>query len=128
MAPAVPDATAGTSDEGVLAVEGLECRFGATHALRGVDLTVYGGEVLALLGENGAGKSTLIKILAGVVKPSAGVVRLGEDRFLHGLTADQARAHGLAFVHQDLGLLESLSVAENIAHVAGFRRSRGFIS
>jgi ribose transport system ATP-binding protein len=128
VAPVVSGSTARTSEEGVLAVEGLECRFGATHALRGVDLTVYRGEVLALLGENGAGKSTLIKILAGVVKPSAGVVRLGEDRFAHGLTADQARTHGLAFVHQDLGLLESLSVAENIAHVAGFRRSRGFIS
>jgi ribose transport system ATP-binding protein len=128
VAPVAPGSTARTSREGVLAVEGLECRFGATHALRGVDLTVYGGEVLALLGENGAGKSTLIKILAGVVKPSAGVVRLGEDRFQHGLTADQARAHGLAFVHQDLGLLESLSAAENIAHVAGFCRSRGFIS
>jgi ribose transport system ATP-binding protein len=114
-----------TSEQGVLAVEGLECRFGATHALRGVDLRVYGGEVLALLGENGAGKSTLIKILAGVVRPTAGTVRIGADVFQHGVTADQARAHGLAFVHQDLGLLESLSVAENIAHVAGFRRGRG---
>jgi len=128
----VTSATAGTAartpEEGVLAVEGLECKFGATHALRGVDLAVYGGEVLALLGENGAGKSTLIKILAGVQQPSAGVIRLGSDVFPHGLTPDQARAHGLAFVHQDLGLLEPLSVAENIAHVAGFRRSRGLIS
>jgi ribose transport system ATP-binding protein len=121
-------ATAGTSDEGVLAVHGLECEFGATRALRGVDLTVYAGEVLALLGENGAGKSTLIKILAGVQRPTAGVIRLGSDVFPHGLSPDQARAHGLAFVHQDLGLLESLSVAENIAHVTGFKSSRGFIS
>jgi ribose transport system ATP-binding protein len=121
-------ATAGTSDEGVLAVHGLECEFGATRALRGIDLTVYAGEVLALLGENGAGKSTLIKILAGVQRPTAGVIRLGGDVFPHGLTADQARAHGLAFVHQDLGLLESLSVAENIAHVTGFQSSRGLIS
>jgi ribose transport system ATP-binding protein len=120
--------TARTSEEGVLAVEGLECRFGATLALRGVNLAVYAGEVLALLGENGAGKSTLIKILAGVQRPTAGVVRLGKDVFPHGLTADQARAHRLAFVHQDLGLLESLSVAENIAHVAGFCRSYGLIS
>ena len=117
-----------TSDEGVLAVEGLECRFGATLALRGVDLAVRRGEVLALLGENGAGKSTLIKILAGVERPTAGTIRLGRDVFPHGLTPDQARAHGLAFVHQDLGLLESLSVAENIAHVAGFCGSFGLIS
>ena len=121
-------ATAGTSDEGVLAVHGLECEFGATRALRGVDLTVYAGEVLALLGENGAGKSTLIKILAGVQRPTAGMIRLGADVFPHGLTPDDARAHGLAFVHQDLGLLESLSVAENIAHVTGFSSTRGLIS
>jgi ribose transport system ATP-binding protein len=113
------------SEDDVLAVEGLECRFGATHALRGVSLRVRGGEVLALLGENGAGKSTLIKILAGVVRPSAGRIRLAGDAFAHGLTPEQARLHGLAFVHQDLGLLPGLSVAENIAHVAGFRRSRG---
>jgi len=96
--------------------------------LRGVSLGVRAGEVLALLGENGAGKSTLIKILAGVERPTAGVIRLGDDVFAHGLTSDQARAHGLAFVHQDLGLLPGLSVAENIAHVAGFSRRRGLIS
>ena len=128
MTHAAPDATARTSDEGVLAVHGLECEFGATRALRGVDLTAYTGEVLALLGENGAGKSTLIKILAGVQRPTAGIIRLGGDVFPHGLTPDQARAHGLAFVHQDLGLLESLSVTENIAHVTGFRSTRGLIS
>jgi ribose transport system ATP-binding protein len=114
--------------EDVLAVEGLECRFGATHALRGVSLGVRAGEVLALLGENGAGKSTLIKILAGVQRPTAGTITLGRNVFPHGLTADQARAHGLAFVHQDLGLLPGLSVAENIAHVAGFASRRGLIS
>jgi ribose transport system ATP-binding protein len=117
-----------TSDEDVLVVEGLECHFGATHALRGVDLTVRAGEVVALLGENGAGKSTLIKILAGVVRPTAGSIRLGSDVFPHGLTTAEARAHGLAFVHQDLGLLDRLSVAENIAHVAGFCTSHGLIS
>jgi ribose transport system ATP-binding protein len=117
-----------TSDEDVLVVEALECRFGATHALRGVDLRVAAGEVVALLGENGAGKSTLIKILAGVYRPTEGSIRLGSDVFPHGLTTADARAHGLAFVHQDLGLLDRLSVAENIAHVAGFCSSGGLIS
>jgi ribose transport system ATP-binding protein len=120
--------TTRTSDEDVLVVEGLECRFGATHALRGVDLRVSRGEVVALLGENGAGKSTLIKILAGVYQPTAGRIRLGDDDFPNGLTPADARSHGLAFVHQELGLLQPLSVAENIALVAGFRRSRGLIS
>jgi ribose transport system ATP-binding protein len=89
---------------------------------------VHGGEVVALLGENGAGKSTLIKILAGVYQPTAGAIRLGEDVFPHGISPAEARAHGLSFVHQDLGLLESLSVAENIAHIAGFQRRFGLIS
>jgi ribose transport system ATP-binding protein len=96
--------------------------------LRGVDLRVGSGEVVALLGENGAGKSTLIKILAGVYRPTAGTLRLGDDVFPHGISPAAARAHGLSFVHQDLGLLESLSVAENIAHVAGFERRLGLIS
>ncbi len=120
--------TARTPEDDVLAVEGLDCRFGATHALRGVSLSVRAGEVLALLGENGAGKSTLIKILAGVERPSAGTIRLGTDVFTHSLTPEQARTHGLAFVHQDLGLLPGLSVAENIAHVAGFACCGGLIS
>jgi ribose transport system ATP-binding protein len=125
---AAPGPATRTSDEDVLVVEGLECRFGATHALRGVDLRVRRGEVVALLGENGAGKSTLIKILAGVYEPTAGTIRLGADVFPNGLTAADAQAHGLAFVHQELGLLQPLSVAENIALVAGFRRSYGLIS
>ena len=125
---AATGATTRASGEDVLVVEGLECSFGATRALGGVDLCVRAGEVVALLGENGAGKSTLIKILAGVHRPTAGSIRLGSDAFPHGLDAADARKHGLAFVHQDLGLLGPLSVAENIAHVAGFCSSHGLIS
>ena len=120
--------TAGTSEDDVLAVEGLTCRFGGTLALDDVHLRLRRGEVVALLGENGAGKSTLIKILAGVHQPTAGTIRLGDDVFPHGISAAEARAHGLAFVHQDLGLLNSLSVAENIAHVTGFSRRHGLIA
>jgi len=63
-----------------VAVEGLHKRYGAIHALRGIDLEVDEGEVVALLGPNGAGKTTTIEILEGFVSPTAGSVRvLGFD-------------------------------------------------
>ncbi len=106
----------------VLEVRGLTKRFGATLALDGVDMTVTGGEIHALVGENGAGKSTLIKILAGVHAPDAGEIRLlGQPLASHG--ADRP----LSFVHQDLGLVDELSVGENVALVAGFPRRRMMI-
>jgi len=92
---------------------GLSKRFGAIQALDGVDLTVHAGEVHALVGENGAGKSTLINILAGTIPPDAGrIVLAGRDvRFR---TAHEAAKAGIAAVFQELSLVGSLSVAENI--------------
>lgn len=129
MGPLLTDASARrVPAAAALSVRGLACRFGDTQALRGVDLDVRPGEIVALLGQNGAGKSTLIKILAGVYRPTAGTIRIGEQLFDRGLHAAHARDAGLAFVHQDLGLVEQLSVAENIAHVAGFQRRGRLIS
>lgn len=112
-----------TSPDAVLRICGLDKRFGGTHALREVDLDLRPGEVHALLGENGAGKSTLIKILAGVYQRDSG------DIEVDGLPWDPVgRAGEIAFVHQDLGLVDSMSVAENVAHVLGFPRRLGLIS
>jgi ABC-2 type transport system ATP-binding protein len=63
-----------------LAVRGLGKRYGAVHALKGVDLDVGEGELVGLLGPNGAGKSTLVKIAVGLVRPSAGEVRVAGAR------------------------------------------------
>ncbi|RJF40685.1 sugar ABC transporter ATP-binding protein [Actinomyces sp. 2119] len=97
----------------VLAGRGVTKAYGATHALRGVDLEIHQGEVLALIGENGAGKSTLMKILSGVEQPSSGTVELDGQPVLLASPA-QAVALGVAIIHQELSLCPNLSVVDNI--------------
>ncbi|GHH17892.1 sugar ABC transporter ATP-binding protein [Streptomyces lanatus] len=104
-------------------VRGLAKRFGGTVALAGVDLDVQAGGVLALLGPNGAGKSTLIKVLAGVHHADAGQVTVDG----HPLGSHDA-ARAMSFIHQDLGLVEWMTVAENIALGTGYPRRAGLIS
>jgi ribose transport system ATP-binding protein len=97
-----------------LALRRLSKSFGGTRALRGVHLDVLPGEVHGLLGENGSGKSTLIKILAGFHEPDEGELLFDGDEVRLPLSTGQFRELGMAFVHQDLGLVESLSVLENL--------------
>ena len=106
-----------------LELRGLSKSFGGTRALRSVDLSVLPGEVHGLLGENGSGKSTLIKVLAGFHEPDEGELLIdGEDVRLP-LPPGQFRELGMSFVHQDLGLVEQLSVLENL-RVADIAASR----
>ncbi|MFO0890545.1 MAG: sugar ABC transporter ATP-binding protein [Isosphaeraceae bacterium] len=98
-----------------LAVRKVAKRFGGVVALDGVDFDVRAGEVHALCGENGAGKSTLIKILAGVHRHGSysGSIQVdGHEVQFH----DPRDAHeaGIAVIHQELALVEELSVAENL--------------
>ncbi|MGH7189103.1 MAG: sugar ABC transporter ATP-binding protein [Acetobacteraceae bacterium] len=108
-----------------LEVRGLTKFFGATRALHNVDLTVARGELHALLGENGAGKSTLIKILAGVHVPDQGEIRLDGVRIEPWLRRGRLP---ISFIHQDLGLIDTMTVAENIALSTGFPLRRQLIS
>jgi ribose transport system ATP-binding protein len=94
--------------------------FGGTLALRGVSLKVGRGEIVALLGENGAGKSTLIKVLGGIHRPDQGGVSIDGTPYAH--EAGRAGGQKVAFIHQDLGLIEWMSVAENIALSLGYMR------
>jgi ribose transport system ATP-binding protein len=105
-----------------LAMSGVRHRFGATHALSGVDLEVRGGEVHALVGENGAGKSTLMKILSGALIPDAGEMQLDGQPYRPQSPAD-GRAAGVAMIYQELSLAPDLSVAENIS--LGVEPTRG---
>ncbi|MBK0091291.1 ABC transporter ATP-binding protein [Erwinia sp. S59] len=86
-------------------------------ALENVSLSLFPGEIHALLGENGAGKSTLMNILYGVHEPSAGGVLMGGRQVIHRRPAD-AIANGIGMVHQHFKLVAPFSVAENLALVA----------
>lgn len=99
----------------VVAIGGWSKAFSGRTVLRDVDLDLRGGEVHALLGQNGSGKSTLIKILAGyhAPEPGARLAVRGEPVELP-LAPDAAGALGLSFVHQDLALVESATVLENL--------------
>jgi len=97
----------------VLRMRGVEKRFGATPALRSVELEVRRGEVHALIGENGAGKSTLMKVLSGAVAPDAGEMTLRGERYAP-LGPDDARRAGVCMIYQELNLAPHLTVVENI--------------
>ena len=94
-------------------MRGVEKRFGATYALKGVDLEVAPGTIHALIGENGAGKSTLMKTLSGACTADAGEMQLAGKRYApaHPL---EARALGVGMIYQELALAPHLSVMENI--------------
>jgi ribose transport system ATP-binding protein len=88
--------------------------FGEQAALRDVDLSVAYGEVHALVGQNGSGKSTLIKLLSGYHQPDPGAEAELDGRPFHLGSTHAARAAGLRFVHQDLALVLSLSILDNM--------------
>ena len=98
-----------------LEATGIVKIFGTHRALDDVTLSVRAGEVHGLLGENGSGKSTVIKILSGYHRPDDGRLTLGGDAVPLPLTPARSTELGLRFVHQDLGLIPTLTVAENFA-------------
>lgn len=99
--------------------------FGHVQALRGVSMSAYAGEVLAIVGDNGAGKSTLIKILSGVLMPDKGSFIIDEKEY-HGFTPRKAIEAGITTVYQDLALGNTMDVASNL--FLGYEKSRlGFL-
>jgi ribose transport system ATP-binding protein len=108
-----------------LRFEGIAKRFGGTQALKGVSFSVRSGEVVALLGENGAGKSTVIKILGGIHKADVGRIAIDGTPYSHGSEGTVGARRQVAFVHQDLGLIEWMTVAENVAIANGYPRRGG---
>ena len=99
--------------ETILRMQGIQKYFPGVHALDNAQLEVRSGEVVALIGENGAGKSTLMKILTGIYQKDDGVIEyFGENIEINGPRDAQAR--GISIVHQELNLMQDLTVAENI--------------
>jgi simple sugar transport system ATP-binding protein len=91
----------------------IEKRFGSVEALRGVDLSLFAGECVGLVGDNAAGKSTLSKIIAGTYVPDAGSIVIDGHMVSFASPAD-ARRHRIEMVYQDLSLCDSIDVAGNL--------------
>ncbi|MCK1533733.1 MULTISPECIES: sugar ABC transporter ATP-binding protein [unclassified Bradyrhizobium] len=104
-----------------LELAGISKRYAGVRALEGVDFACERGKIHAVLGENGAGKSTLIKIIAGVVQPDSGRMRLAGSEVSFA-TPSAANAAGVVCIFQELSLMPDLSVADNISIASPPRR------
>ena len=97
----------------ILEMNHVSKAFGGSQALSDIHLSVEAGEIHALLGENGAGKSTLMNILTGVIPADAGTITF-DGKSYPTPTIQQMEAAGIAFVHQELNVINDLTVADNI--------------
>jgi fructose transport system ATP-binding protein len=100
-------------DSPILEAEGLVKLFGRVVGLRGVDLRLFPGEVLAVIGDNGAGKSTLIKCLSGAMLPDRGTIKV-DGREVSFRNTQEARASGIETVYQTLAVAPALDIASNL--------------
>lgn len=97
----------------IVEMRNIHKRFGAVHALRGVDLSLYPREILGLVGDNAAGKSTLMKVLSGAYLPTEGEIYLNGQRAEINDPQDSRRL-GIEMVYQDFALCNNLDVASNV--------------
>jgi branched-chain amino acid transport system ATP-binding protein len=108
--------------EPLLSVRGLHAGYGATEILRGVDLAVAAGEIVAVLGSNGAGKSTLNRVISGVERCWRGSIRFADAAIEHAKPA-MIVAAGLIHVPEGRRIFPNMSVRENL-DLGGYRRAR----
>jgi branched-chain amino acid transport system ATP-binding protein len=107
----------------LLELEGIRAGYGGIEILHGVDLAVAPGQVVALLGPNGAGKSTTVKVCSGLVRPTAGALRVaGTD--VTGATSDQLARLGVCTIPEGRGVFPNLTVRENLWVATGLGTKR----
>lgn len=97
----------------LLEIRNLSKSYGLVRALDSIDFTLKAGEVMALLGENGAGKSTLVKLLSGLISSDSGTMKLRGNEIALG-TPHAAREAGIAVVQQEISMIPTLTIAENL--------------
>ena len=102
-----------TDAASLLEMRGIVKSFPGVQALRGVDLSLRAGEVLALLGENGAGKSTLMKVLGGAHRADEGTIAI-DGRETPFRSPQDSRRAGVAVIYQEFNLVPGLTAVENI--------------
>ena len=110
----------------ILEANNLHKWYGSIHALKGVDFSVYEGEILGLLGGNGAGKSTLINILSGVYKKDKGKIFL-RNKEINFDSPQEARNSGIETVFQDQALVNDLNIFQNIFLSREITNKFGFV-
>lgn len=97
----------------IVEMRGIEKSFGAVRALRAVDLVLYPGEILGLVGDNSAGKSTLMKILTGAYQRDAGDILVAGEA-VHFRSPHESRERGIEMIYQDFALCGNMDVGQNI--------------
>ncbi|MFC5459299.1 ABC transporter ATP-binding protein [Massilia niabensis] len=109
--------------EALLSARGIEAGYGASKVLFGVDLEIYAGQVVALLGRNGMGKSTTIKTLTGTLAAQAGEVRFGGEK-ITGSAVDRIARMGIAIVPEGRHVFPNLTVREHLVAFADNRNGQ----
>ncbi len=110
----------------MLEISGLTTYYGQIQALKGIDLSVKEGTIVALLGANGAGKTTTMKSIVGLLKPKTGSITF-QGQAVQGLTPDQMLRRGIALVPEGRAILSGMSVMENL-EMGAYQRNDGEIA
>jgi branched-chain amino acid transport system ATP-binding protein len=111
----------------LLEISDLKVAYGGIHAIKGIDLHVAQGELVALIGSNGAGKTTTLKTLAGLLHPAGGKIHY-DGNSLHNVAAHQRAAMGIALVPEGRGVFARMTIAENLLMGAYCRNDKSEIA